>query len=62
MTTPVVADLIVGPARVFYAPVGEALPDESSIGYGDAWGGNWTEVGRIPNIFICATGFPSTMP
>ena len=50
MTTPVVADLIVGPARVFYAPVGEALPDESSIGYGDAWGGNWTEVGttKVP--------------
>ena len=45
MTTPTVADLIVGPARVFYAPVGETLPDENSVDYGDAWGGNWAEVG-----------------
>lgn len=45
MTTPVVADLIVGPARVFYAPTGTALPDENAIDYGDAWGGAWVELG-----------------
>lgn len=45
MTTPIVADLIVGPARTFYAPVGETLPDENSVNYGDDWGGNWMEVG-----------------
>lgn len=37
-----VSDIIVTPARVYYAPVGEALPDESSVAYGAAWGGNWT--------------------
>lgn len=39
------ADIIVGPARVFYAPTGEANPDETNIAYGAAWGGNWSEVG-----------------
>ena len=40
-----ITDLIVGPARVFYAPPGEAEPDDTSVAYGGAWGGNWTEVG-----------------
>ena len=40
-----VTDIIVTPARIFYAPVGEALPDETTIEYGDAWGGNWVDLG-----------------
>lgn len=40
-----VTDILITPARVYKAPVGEALPDESSISYDEAWGGNWVDVG-----------------
>ena len=40
-----VADILLTPATIKYAPVGEPLPDENSIEYGQAWGGNWTDVG-----------------
>jgi len=38
------ADILIGPIRVFYAPVGEPLPNENTVGYGAAWGGNWSEI------------------
>lgn len=38
------ADIIISPVKVYYAPVGEALPDETSVAYGAAWGGNWTAI------------------
>lgn len=40
-----VTDILVTPATIYYAPVGETLPDETSVGYGDAWGGNWVDLG-----------------
>lgn len=40
----IVSDIIVTPATIFTAPVGEAVPDET-VAYGAAWGGNWTKVG-----------------
>ena len=40
-----VADIILGPAACYYAPVGEALPSDNSVGYGVAWGGNWVRLG-----------------
>lgn len=40
-----VADILISPARVFYAPTGEGLPDENSVAYGAAWGGGWVNVG-----------------
>lgn len=40
-----VADILISPATLWYAPVGEALPDETTVEYGDAWGGNWLSVG-----------------
>lgn len=40
-----VTDILITPATVYNAPVGEALPDESTIDYGEAWGGNWVNVG-----------------
>lgn len=40
-----VTDILVTPATIYYAPVGETLPDESSIDYGEAWGGNWVNLG-----------------
>ncbi len=36
-----IADILITPAVVYHAPVGEGLPDESTIAYGTAWGGNW---------------------
>jgi len=35
-----VADILNGPVVIWKAPVGEALPDDST-GVGVAWGGNW---------------------
>lgn len=40
-----VADIILGPAKVWYAPVGEPYPDENDVGYGEDWGGEWTPFG-----------------
>lgn len=37
------ADILVSPAVIWHAPVGEALPDETSVAYGAAWGGNWEQ-------------------
>lgn len=45
------SDIIVGPARVFYAPVGEALPDETTVAYGGDWAGNWVEIALTKTPF-----------
>ncbi len=39
-----VTDILLTPASVYYAPVGEALPADS-LAYGAAWGGNWVNMG-----------------
>jgi len=45
MANPVVANVIKSGARLYVAPTGEANPDETSVAYGAAWGGNWVRVG-----------------
>lgn len=40
-----VTDILITPAKIYKAPVGEALPDETSVDYDEAWGGNWVNVG-----------------
>lgn len=40
-----VSDIIIAPATVYYAPVGEPLPSVHTIDFGEAWGGNWVNVG-----------------
>ncbi len=45
MSDPVVANIIKTGAIMWYAPLGEALPSESTVGYGDDWAGNWERVG-----------------
>jgi hypothetical protein len=40
-----IADIIIAPATVYKAPSGETFPAVDTIGYGTAWGGNWTNVG-----------------
>lgn len=37
------ADILLSPAKIWYAPVGEALPDETSVAYDADWGGNWEQ-------------------
>lgn len=39
------SDIILSPATIYFAPVGETLPDETTVEYGDAWGGNWAQLG-----------------
>jgi hypothetical protein len=39
------SDVLVSPAYMWYAPVGEALPSADTIGAGIAWGGQWKSLG-----------------
>lgn len=41
-------DVILGPGRLYRAPVATANPDESTVAYGAAWGGSWTDMGDFP--------------
>ena len=52
-----VSDIIAGPVRVFNAPVGEAKPDETTVDVGDAWGGNWVEMGATQTPLVAAYEF-----
>lgn len=45
MGTPVVANILKTGAVLWYAPTGETVPDETSVAFGAAWGGNWARVG-----------------
>jgi hypothetical protein len=40
-----VADILVSPARVFYSPLGTALPDETTVAVGAAWPVGWIDLG-----------------
>lgn len=40
-----VADILVAPAKIYYAPVGTAIPSETTIAYDQAWGGSWVSLG-----------------
>ncbi len=39
------ADILIGPGRLFQAPLAEANPDETTVAYGAAWGGSWVTMG-----------------
>lgn len=41
-------DVILGPGRLYRAPVATANPDESTVAWGAAWGGSWTDMGDFP--------------
>lgn len=43
--TQTATNILISPVRVFYAPVGEALPSETTVEYGGDWGGGWVELG-----------------
>lgn len=48
-------DIVVGYAKIWYAPTGEADPDETSVAYGADWGGNWTYLGDTLEPLTMAT-------
>lgn len=54
MATPTVANIIKSGAVLWYAPVGEAVPDESTVEYGADWGGNWARVGYTKEALTVA--------
>lgn len=41
-------DVILGPGKLYRAPVATANPDESTVAYGAAWGGAWVDMGDFP--------------
>lgn len=41
------ADILIGPGRLYRAPVAEANPDETTVAFDAAWGGNWTDMGDL---------------
>ena len=45
MSVPRVANIIKSGATLLYAPTGEPKPDETAVGLGQDWGGNWERVG-----------------
>lgn len=40
-------DILIGPGRLYRAPLDTANPDESTVAYGAAWGGSWTDMGDL---------------
>lgn len=44
------ADIIIGPARIFYAPMAEELPADD-LAYGATWTGNWEEIALTKTPF-----------
>lgn len=40
-----VTDILITPAKIWKSPVGEALPDETTVAFDASWGGNWDNVG-----------------
>lgn len=45
MSNPQVANIMKAGARIWVAPVGEAIPDETTIAAEADWGGNWARIG-----------------
>lgn len=42
-----VTDIMLTGAKLWYGPVGEALPDANTIGEDADWGGNWIALGEL---------------
>lgn len=45
MSDPDVFQIMKSNAILYFAPVGEAVPDDSTVAAGTAWGGNWARLG-----------------
>jgi len=54
VANPVVGNVIKSGAKIWKAPVGEAKPDETTVVFGAAWGGNWARVGYTKAPLVVA--------
>ena len=54
MGAPSVFQIMKSNAVLWYAPVGEAFPDETTVHAGELWGGNWERLGstKEPLTFL----------
>jgi hypothetical protein len=41
-------NVILGPGKLYRAPVATANPDESTVAWNAAWGGSWVNMGDFP--------------
>ena len=53
MANPNVFQIMKSNAVLWYAPVGEAVPDETTVAPGAAWGGNWARLGATKEPLTC---------
>jgi len=53
MSDPNVFQIMKSNAVLWYAPFGEAFPDETAIAAGAAWGGNWARLGATKEPLTC---------
>lgn len=51
-------DILIGPGKLYRAPLDEANPDESTVAFGSAWGGNWTDMGDLIEGSPVTLGMP----
>jgi len=40
-------DILIGPGTLWRAPLTTAAPDETTVGYGESWGGAWVNMGSF---------------
>jgi len=54
MSNPVAANILKSKAVMWYAPAGEALPDETTVAVDASWGGNWSRIGytKTPTVLV----------
>jgi hypothetical protein len=54
MGTPSVTNIIKSNGVLWYAPVGESIPDETTVALSADWGGNWERVGytKEPLVWV----------
>jgi len=41
-------DVLLGPGHLWRAPIGTAVPDETTVAFGADWGGTWVDMGDFP--------------
>jgi hypothetical protein len=54
-------DVLIGPGKLYRAPTGTANPDETTVAYGAAWGGSWTDMGDFPEGNPITIGMAETV-
>lgn len=55
------SDVLIGPGRLYRSPVATSNPDESTVAFGTAWGGSWTDMGDFPEGSPIAISMPESV-